>query len=133
MPLVSQIGREFLHKLFRINKVKGRGRSPDFSEYTESFSQASFGQSVNGERKTVNISIKAEGKKKFFKKVCRVEFTPIKCPSPKHSLRITTLDSNGEEKEPITLNMSLDERKQFANKMYGYFVLYHKKWLNNKT
>ena len=119
--LKKKVGREFLHKLFTINKMKGRGRSPEFSEYTESFWQTSYAYPVN-------ISIKVEGKKKFFKRVCRVEFTPKECLLPKHSLRITTLDSNGEEKEPITLNMSLDERKQFAEKMYYIFVLYHKKW-----
>ena len=52
---LKKVGREFLHKLFQINKLKGRGRSPDFSEYTESFWQTSYAYPVNI---SINVSLK---------------------------------------------------------------------------
>ena len=119
----EKISREFIHKLFRINRMKRRGRSPSFSEFVDSYSQSNFGN-----RPLNNINIKIQGKKRVFKKVRDIKVAPTGYESVKYTLNITTLDSNGVDEKTISLEISREEKKKLAKKMYGAFVLYHKKW-----
>lgn len=79
----------YLYKLFQNLDLTGRGRPPTFSEYVETFSQMSFGKSLNGERILVPISIKTQGQKRVFKRVCRVEVSPRGYESAKYTINIT--------------------------------------------
>ena len=122
----GKIGREFLHRLFRINKLKGRGHSLSLNEFVEGFWQISFEKRLNGEQIPVDISIKIQGEKRVFERVCRIEVTPKGYESVNYNMEITTLDSNGVDKQTIPLDISRKEKKQLASQMYGKFVLYHK-------
>jgi hypothetical protein len=87
--LYKKYGKEILYKLFQNLDLTGRGRPPTFSEYVETFSQMSFGKSLNGERILVPISIKTQGQKRVFKRVCRVEVSPRGYESAKYTINIT--------------------------------------------
>ena len=127
--LYKKYGKEILYRAFQNLDLTGRGRPPTFSEYVESFSLMSFGRSLNGERILVPISIKTQGQKRVFKRVCRVEVLPTGYESAKYTINIVTLDSNGVDEKTTSLDISCEEKKQFAIKMYYIFVLYHKKWV----
>ena len=119
----KKTGRDFFHKLFRINKMKGRGRSPSCREFVDSYWQSNF------ESRPLNkISINVQDHKRVFEGVCRIEVEPKGYDSFKYTLNITILDSNGVDKKSISLDINRKDKKRLAKRMYGIFVLYHKKW-----
>jgi len=121
----GKIGREFFHKIFRINNLNNRGRSPSRSEFIDNYSQSSFGS-----KPLHKININVQDQERVFEGVYRIEVEPKGYESSKYTLTITILDSNGEDKITKSLEISRDDKRRLAKKMYGIFVLYHKKWNN---
>ena len=120
--------KEISYRLFQSYKLTPYDRSPAYDRYVETFWQMSFENRVNGEIKTINISIKIQGEKRVFKRVCRIEVDPKGYESDKYTVDITILAPNGEDKETVSLDITRENKKQLAREMYYIFVLYHKKW-----
>ena len=125
--LCKKYGTEISYRLFQSYQLTSYDRSPAFDKYVETFWQVGLGNDINGEQRTIDISIKVQGEKRVFKRVCRVEVDPKGYESDKYNVDITILDPNGEDKKTISLDITCEDKEHLARKMYYIILLYHKK------